>query len=658
MKWCILLLCLFYAGISHAGNRWKINSEGGITWQVKDYDPHEDHIEMSGLKVSVVFRYGVSADGRFQVDRSMIWPCLRTLPNNTHASLMRHIAWDVPSMITVNGRSLKQEQVRNITLNGTLVVESDFGGSITLERTLFPSVDKPASCEKYVFTNRSSQLLTVEVPQVRAEAFTDARKGVDGSYRIVSVLQGDSARILHPGEQLCFYAVHAAYRIGEKEFDWQVEKELAARRKLVREWQDNLVFESPDSVINTMFAFAKVRAAESIFDTRGGLLHGPGGESYYAAIWANDQAEYVNPFFPYLGYEKGNQSALCSYGHFARFMNPDYQKLPSSIIAEGLDIWDGAGDRGDAAMVAYGAARYALARGDKTEALELWPLIEWCLEYCRRQLNDEGVVASDADELEYRFPAGKANLCTSSLYYDALNSAVFLGREMGKPGSLLAQYTRQAKKLRENIEHYFGSEVEGYSTYRYFKENDCLRSWICMPLTVGIYDRKEATVAALFSSRLWTENGLLTESGSNTFWDRSTLYALRGVFASGETGKATEYLNYYSTQRLLGEHVPYPVEAWPEGNQRHLSAESGLYCRIITEGIFGIRPTGFNSFDLTPRLPKEWDHINLRKIRAFGTNFDILVSRIGSKMRVQILKEGKLIRNDKVEEGRTIQVKL
>ena len=23
--------------------------------------------------------------------------------------------------------------------------------------------------------------------------------------------------------------------------------------------------------------------------------------SYYAAIWANDQAEYANPFFPFLG---------------------------------------------------------------------------------------------------------------------------------------------------------------------------------------------------------------------------------------------------------------------------------------------------------------------------------------------------------------------
>ena len=84
-------------------------------------------------------------------------------------------------------------------------------------------------------------------------------------------------------------------------------------------------------------------------------------------------------------------------------MNPEYEKIPSSIIAEGIDVWGGAGDRGDAAMVAYGASRYALARGDKAEAEELWPLIEWCLEYCHRNLNDKGVVASDSDELEGRF---------------------------------------------------------------------------------------------------------------------------------------------------------------------------------------------------------------------------------------------------------------
>lgn len=59
---------------------------------------------------------------------------------------------------------------------------------------------------------------------------------------------------------------------------------------------DKLILETPDPVVDTEFRFAKIRAAESIIKTRGGYMHAPGGECYYAAIWANDQAEYVNPF--------------------------------------------------------------------------------------------------------------------------------------------------------------------------------------------------------------------------------------------------------------------------------------------------------------------------------------------------------------------------
>lgn len=646
-----------------AANRWVINSSGGITWHVDGKIPHEDHIEMSGLKVSTVLRYGVDANGAFTLNRSMVWPMLRTIPNNTHASLMRRFAWNITDMIEANGQSLLNEQVKDITLNGTMVVQSEFilprKGKLELTRILFPSVSHPAFCEKYVLKNMGETPVAIEIPSSRSVIETDASKGVDGGYKLVSSIQGQAAVQLKPGEEYVFYASFAGYKSDEKELVLDIDKELQARQNLIAGFWDNLVLDTPDPVINTMFAFAKIRGAESIYDTKGGLMHGPGGESYYAAIWANDQAEYINPFFPYLGYETGNRSALCSYEHFARFMNPEYKPIPSSIIAEGTDIWAGAGDRGDAAMVAYGASRYALSRGDKAEAEKLWPLIEWTLEYCKRNLNEGGVVASDADELEGRFPAGKANLCTSSLYYDALRSAVYLGKSLGKPSSRLATYTKQADTLKKNIDRYFGGTVEGFNTYKYYEGNDVLRSWICIPLTVGIYDRKDATIQALFSPRLWTENGLLTQAGSETFWDRSTLYALRGVYACGETEKATDYLKFYSNQRLLGEHVPYAIEAWPEGSQRHLSAESGLYCRIITEGMFGIRPTGLNSFTLTPRLPEDWNYMNLRNVRAFGKTFDIEVKRLdNNKLNVVVSAAGKIIRKQTIKKDEKISIKL
>ena len=657
-----LCLSLLNSDFLAAQNRWSINHDGSISWNVKDRIPHYDHIEMSGLKVSTVLRYGVNADGSFELNKSMIWPMLRTIPNNTHASLMRRFAWNATDMVSVNGQSLSGEKVNKITLDGKMTVESTIGlprnAEAELTRIIFPAVAKPAVYEKYILRNTGSSPLTVEVPESRAVINTDPEKGVDGSYKLVSEIIGAATKQLQPKEELVFYAAITGYKNGEAELKPDVEKELQERKELIAGFWDNLILETPDPVVNTMFAFAKIRGAESIYDTKGGLMHGPGGESYYAAIWANDQAEYINPFFPYLGYGAGNGSALNSFKHFARFMNPEYEKIPSSIIAEGTDVWGGAGDRGDAAMVAYGASRYALARGDKAEAEELWPLIEWCLEYCHRNLNDKGVVASDSDELEGRFPAGKANLCTSSLYYDALRSAVYLGKDLKKPFSVLSAYEKQARDLRENMENYFGAKVEGFDTYQYYEGNDILRSWICIPLTVGIFDRKEGTINALFSPRLWTENGLLTQAGSETFWDRSTLYALRGVYACGATEKATEYLKFYSNQRLLGDHVPYAIEAWPEGSQRHLSAESGLYGRIITEGMFGIRPTGLKSFTFTPRLPSEWNSMNLRKIKAFNTTFDIEVLRENGKQLVTVKSEGKTLLHKAIKEGEIVSVKL
>ena len=213
--------------------------------------------------------------------------------------------------------------------------------------------------------------------------------------------------------------------------------------------------------------------------------------------------------------------------------------------------------------------------------------------------------------------------------------------------------------MERAIEEYFGSEIEGFHSYRYYKGNDILRSWICMPLVMGIYTRAEGTVDALFSSRLWTDDGLLTQAGTKTFWDRSTLYALRGTIAAGEVEKGVAFLKKYSRRRLLGEHVPYAIEAWPEGDQRHLSAESGLYCRIYTEGLFGIRPIGLRSFELTPRLPEEWAYMNLNKIRAFNSDFDVHVSREeNNKLRVDIRKDGQSVMSKLVSGGQSIRVSL
>lgn len=656
----VILLCTSTLS-AHHDTRWTIVSPDSICWKVNG--KHSDHIEMSGLKVSTVLRYGVNTAGEWMIDRNMILPTFRTIPNDTHGSLQHHFNGDWAHLCMVNGQPLAGEKVETVSLSGFMTVKSTYSHrGITLVRTLFPSTSHPAFCEKYELENTTDHPLEVEFPSLTLSYLTDPMKGIEGSYKLTAVFSSSVKKgvfQLKPKERAWFQVIYTGYKEHESELTLNVDHELEARQNFLRQMRSNLVLETPSHVVNTMFSFAKIRSSESIFDTKGGYMQSPGGEAYYAAIWANDQAEYINPFFPYLGYQAGNRSAMDSFGLFMRYMNDEYKSLPSSIIAEGLDAFGVAGDRGDVAMVAYGAARYALASGKRSDAEKIWPLVEWCLEYCKRKLNVEGVVESDSDELENRFPAGKANLCTSSLYYDALISAAHLGKALKKDGKLIKHYQNAAVTLRKNINTYFARKVEGYDTYRYYDGNLVLRSWICIPLTMGIYERAEGTIAALFSDKLWMENGLLTQSGTSTYWDRSTLYAFRGAYACGARDITTEYLEKYSTTRLLGDHVPYAVEAWPEGNQRHLSTESALYCRIMTEGLFGMRPIALNAFMLTPQLPDSWDKMALKRICAFNGIFDIEVKRDKeNKLSVLIKQDNKTIRHYKISNGESVKVRL
>lgn len=656
-----LIACVAVSFTASATPSWEINSKGAIQWNVdKAQLPHKDHVEMSGEQMAFVLRWSIDVDGALDLDRSLVFPMLRTLPNDTHASLMHRLNTDITSMISVDGKSLYDEKTKFVEIDGMFRVVSIFDEAVEVERIIFPSMDKPFMCERYVLKNLKDEEVKVYIPEFRQSITTLPECGVDGSYLISASIQGAGTYRLKSGESLTFDAVFQACRLTETPLVADVDAEYAARRAFVEDDIDSaLVLDTPDQVVNTMFRYAKIRASESIFKTSGGYMHAPGGESYYAAIWANDQAEYVNPFFPYLGYAVGNESAMNSFRHFARFMNDEWKPIPSSIIAEGKDIWNGAGDRGDAAMIAYGASRYALAMGDKTVAKELWPLIEWCLEYCERKLNDEGVVTSDADELENRFPSGDANLCTSSLYYDALLSSAYLACELAMNPSVAKNYRKKAETLRKNIDSYFAKEMYGYDTYQYYDGNDLLRSWICIPLTVGIMDRAEGTIAALFSEHLWHKDGLLTQQGTSTYWDRSTLYGLRGVYAAGASDLATEKLKYYSHRRLLEDHVPYAIEAWPEGSQRHLSAESGLYCRVLTEGLFGIRPTGLRSFELKPSLPSEWNTVSLNNVKAFGSDFNINVTRReDGKLDITVSPVGGKVRKYVIMNGQSVNVNL
>jgi len=634
-------------------SRWQLNGDGATVWRVAADTqlPHSDFIEQGGLRVGQVVAYAIGADRALSISRHVVWPGLRVFPNDTHGSLIRGYGEDADPVLTVNGECQQRIVVESVVLDGTLTVHGRIGQDLAVTRCTFPSTTLRTVVDSWTLRNIGDEAFTISVGAVRL------RGEVDGPYGAnkIDVTCEAAEELVAPGQSICF-AVQFSARLAEEppeRADPATEEE--ARRAFAAGLAQSLRLDTPEPELNQAFDFCKLRVAESINATRGGLMLAPGGLSFYAAVWCNDNVEYAGPFFPFLGDVSGNQASLDTYRLYRSFMKPSYGMIPSSIVAEGVDTWGGAGDRGDAAMYAYGCARFCMAFGDRAVAQELWPLVVWCLEYCRKQLTADGVVASNSDELEGRFPTGSANLSTSSLYYGGLRSAADLGRSLGREDDA-SEFDSLADTLAVAIENYFGANVDGFETYRYYDGNDVLRSWICLPLTMGIMTRGDATIAALFSPNLWCADGVATQSGDTTFWDRSTLYALRGVLQAGGTKRALSFLRSYTNRRLLGDHAPYPVEEGARGSQ--LASESGLYCRIFTEGLFGIQPTGLDRFRCTPRLPTEWPRMALRGIRAFSRTFDVVVELKGDSQLLTVIQDGNLVAECKLAEGETVEIRL
>lgn len=212
---------------------------------------------------------------------------------------------------------------------------------------------------------------------------------------------------------------------------------------------------------------------------------------------------------------------------------------------------------------------------------------------------DDGAVYSDSDELEGRISSG-INLATTALAYGGLELVSVLWNKYGKV-NLFNNAVELREKIGKSFETHFSAELKGYKTYAYHKGCEDIRAWNCLPVYMGVFERAEDTLTSI-EDVLWDDYSCKTTENEETMWDRSALYFIASLFRAGKCEKAFSMLKGYSERRLLGERVPYPVEAYPEGNMRHLSAESALYCRVITDGIFNIvlNTDGFSFREIAP----------------------------------------------------------
>ncbi|QGY44100.1 hypothetical protein GM418_10655 [Maribellus comscasis] len=111
MKKTCIVLFLFLSLSLYSQEKnfvWKIAADQSINWDVEGSQSHSDHIEMSGLNISAIITYGVDENGELINQKKLVFPMLRTIPNNTHASLSQNFNGEEQPEIRVNGTTLKE----------------------------------------------------------------------------------------------------------------------------------------------------------------------------------------------------------------------------------------------------------------------------------------------------------------------------------------------------------------------------------------------------------------------------------------------------------------------------------------------------------------------------------------------------------------------
>jgi hypothetical protein len=554
----------------------------------------------------------------------------------------------LPEML-IDGMPLKVTIPEKAVFDGMLTLTYTAGGGIVATRTIYPSMTKALVVDEWRVRNTGRKTVTLSVKPTRSE------KAVDDKVVMAWKAQAVESATLKPGCEISFHASIHARMNDERDQPVDVSSERAARRALAEAaWNGPGRLETPDHDLNVAYALQKFHVLECPIETVKGVITHNGSLRYSPGIWANDPVEYSSPLFPFFGDPNLNKAGMNMYrvwlDHCREY---GIDPFPGSFEHAALKLtqrW-----RGDDAMVLYGLSKFLLFQGDRAAAEEMWPLIEFSAESVKRNTRPDGIVASKTDEMEGRYLTGDANLSTSALAYGGYCFAARLARALDKP--VTAEFNQRAVRLRQAIESFYGAEVEGFRTYRYFDGNNALRGWILLPLAMGITERQDATLDAMVSDRLWPDRMkggdiLAASNRRETEWGRETYYALRVLFKAGRTEQALDLTKRVVKAQIFGAKGPYPDE-----DAIDMLCPGSLYPRVFTEGLFGIVPTGLDSFECTPWLPEEWPLMALRDVRAFGRAWDLVVEREGDQQKITIISHGRALLSETGPPGKTYRVK-
>ncbi len=622
---------------------WTRNDAGTITHTWAADTPAQSLVmNMQGLKVVMQVNSSLK-DGLNYTARFF------NVKKDNFKKIMIDTGKEADPELRIDNSILKTGSPTSVSFDGMLTFHYPENKEIVVIRTIYPSSLNAMVIEEWQVRNNSGKTVKISVSDARQLKYTDEE------IVVVLTCTGIAPVEVAPGDKLFFTVSVQAREIEGTDMVADITKEHQARVSMAGwAWDGPGRLETPDQALDLAFALQKFHILECPIETWKGIITHNGSLRYSPGIWANDPVEYSSPVFPFFGNDQLNKAALNMYSIWMEYCQMNgINPFPGSFEGPSLKLTQQ--QRGDDAMVLYGLSKFLLFLGDPKCAEEMWPLIEFGAKSVNAHLTPDGIIASETDEMEGRYPTGNANLSTSSLAYGGYRLAARLAHDLGKK-SLEMDFDKRADNLRKAIEVYFGAEIEGFRTYRYYKENTTLRGWILLPVAMGINDRQDGTVAALLSDKLWPHRldgaDILAESNKPTEWARETYYALRVLFKAGRTEEALDMTRRIVKTQVFGVNGPYPDE-----DAIDMLCPGSLYPRVFTEGMFGIVPTGLKSFKCTPWLPRDWPKMAMRDIHAFGTTWDLVVEKKGNNQKITVSSGGKIVFTGSGPAGKTYSVK-
>ena len=221
-----------------AAERWR-QTPAGIEWPPNRSrpgpKPHDDHIEMSGLRVSsiVAVRRGPRRPPDDLAARRVADAA--DDPEQHRREPAAGLRADGPASLADRRRVVTEERLQSSAIDGTLTLRTlacgtpckDGAGALGLVRTVFPSRDKDAIVETIEVTNLTRRPLAVTSAARGVVVHTDAAKGVDGDYVIEAAADRVVNWTLQPDESRSYAVVYSARRVADPAVTIDAPRELA-----------------------------------------------------------------------------------------------------------------------------------------------------------------------------------------------------------------------------------------------------------------------------------------------------------------------------------------------------------------------------------------------------------------------------------------------